>query len=155
VVADFDQNGTMDVFVVAGYGTYTPDSMNVGVAVSIEGGTNASGCPEWRMFRQDVQRTGYLSADDITENCAILAVEENPGQPFTLYPNPATRRIHLQGDFPAGAPVFLSLTDMQGRVVLAQPQVGSEVELNLPSGVYSWYVEAGGQVSRGRLIILH
>ncbi len=67
LVADFDKNGKMDVFVVVGYGTYTPDSQNCGKAIMLEAGKGQ--CPEWLMFRQDIQRSGFLSAQDIKASC--------------------------------------------------------------------------------------
>lgn len=155
VVADFDQNGTMDVFVVAGYGTYTPDSQNVGVAVSIEGGANASGCPEWRMFRQDVQRSGYLSAADITENCALLSASEPMREAFGVFPNPTEGWVRVKGEFPVGELVRLTLRDVQGKVVWSSLVGEQGVKVDLPAGVYCWIAEAGEVVSMGKLVITH
>lgn len=87
ICADFDGNGTMDVFVAAGYGTYTPDAQNIGKAFMMEAGKGQ--CPEWTMFRQDAQRSGFLSPLEINEACGTqsLNTHANAQESFP-YPNP-------------------------------------------------------------------
>jgi outer membrane protein assembly factor BamB len=99
LVADFDHNGTMDVFVVGGYGTYTPDSMNTGKAFMIEAGNGQ--CPEWLMFRQDVTRSGYLSPQDAAASCSeVLSVpaSENRNEGMSVFPNPAIDELTITGE---------------------------------------------------------
>lgn len=156
VIADFDQNGTMDVFVVAGYGTYTPDSQNVGIAVSIEAGQNATGCPEWRMFRQDVHRTGYLSQDDMDENCALVGLETEWVEPvLRVYPNPVSDYLNVE--LPDGVAGTFELYDSQGRKVRTVNVKSSlnRISLNLPAGLYVWNFvpNLGGEVQSGRLVV--
>lgn len=113
LVADFDQNGSMDVFIVAGYGTYTPDSQNCGKAFMIEAGNGQ--CPEWLMFRQDVQRSGYLSHQDIDQSCSevlsVTPVASDNG--VIVYPNPFTElfTVVTTGGY------SLEVLDLSGRVI--------------------------------------
>lgn len=96
LVADFDKNGKMDVFVVLGYGTYTPDSLNCGKAVLLEAGNGK--CPEWLMFRQDNERSGYLSAADIAKSCSLVLGEnqiEETNWP-TIFPNPNDGKFRIE-----------------------------------------------------------
>ena len=89
LIADFDQNGTLDVFAVGGYGTYIPDSLNTGKAFMIEAGEGT--CPEWLMFRHDIHRSGYLSSEEVELACSTTGVADNflNDFDFSIYPNPS------------------------------------------------------------------
>ena len=117
LIADFDQNGTVDVFVAGGYGTYEPDNQNTGSAFLIEAGVGD--CPEWLMFRQNINRTGFLSQEEIAENCALVATEEITETPVSLQiiPNPAQERIELRYQLPVAGPVSIELINSLGQVV--------------------------------------
>ncbi len=96
ICADFDGNGAMDVFVAAGYGTYTPDSQNVGKAFMMEAGIGQ--CPEWTMFRQDAQRSGFLSPQEISEACGTQSVNKHlSAQEAFPYPNPCHDFFSMTG----------------------------------------------------------
>jgi len=128
LVADFDHNGTMNVFVVAGYGTYTPDSQNTGKAFMIEAGTGK--CPEWLMFRQDAYRSGYLSQQDADSSCSVVLIApEHATESFdlTLYPNPTCDELFVtmnKGIFDTKK-LRLSIYNVNGQ------------EIILPSNCYS------------------
>lgn len=156
VIADFDHNGTMDVFMVAGYGTYFPDSQNVGVAFCIEGGQNATGCPEWRMFRQDVERSGYLSDQDIAASCAQVSVEAPVAPGATAYPNPATNSIRFEWPSHTTEPAKLTIFDLQGRIVAAEAayNIGERVGLEIAPGMYFWRLMQGGESTSGKIEVV-
>lgn len=152
VVADFDDNGTMDVFMIGGYGTYIPDSQNVGIAICIEAGNNASGCPEWLMFRQDVQRSGYLSASDIAASCAIVGMDEQLQSYVRLYPNPSSGKVTIQT---LSEGTFM-LYDLQGRMCNTVQVPAGAIDIwlgKLPAGTYIWSLINDLQIARGRLVI--
>ena len=99
IIADFDQNGTMDIFVAAGYGTYTPDSLNTGKAFMFEAGmgTGIPGCGEWLMLRHDTRRTGYLPQSEIDEKCdTTTAVSQISLNALEVYPNPSSGLFNVQ-----------------------------------------------------------
>jgi outer membrane protein assembly factor BamB len=55
VIGDFDRDGTLDVFVVGGYGTSSPSSDNHGRAYALRAGDgNGAG---WPMFRHDLRHS--------------------------------------------------------------------------------------------------
>ena len=115
LIADFDQNGTLDVFAVAGYGTYTPDSLNTGSAFMFEAGEGT--CPEWLMFRQDEYRSGYLSVEEIENSCNVTSV----ATPKLLIPhlevnpNPNNGVFNVQFTLTEDASVKMELSDMTGK----------------------------------------
>jgi outer membrane protein assembly factor BamB len=56
VIADFNNDGKMDIFVVGGYGTSSQPTQNHGRAYALTAG-NGSG-PGWPMFRHDLRHSG-------------------------------------------------------------------------------------------------
>jgi len=111
LIADFDKNGTMDVFIMAGYGTYTPDSQNIGKAFLLEAGIGK--CPEWLMFRQNIHRTGYLSTSYIDSVCMPVNIPDVKPELSLLscYPNPAQNHLYIQPP-PDGS---IEIIDILGR----------------------------------------
>lgn len=120
LIADFDQDGKAEVFTVAGYGTYTPDSQNTGIAFMLEAGAGV--CPEWLMFRQDVFRSGYLSPADIEAGCDTAMTGTGPMEGATtelqVYPNPAIGSVVVvEGEVGADEWMEVRMIDLAGKVV--------------------------------------
>ena len=146
----------MDVFVVAGYGTYTPDSQNVGIGICIEAGQNNTGCPEWRMFRQDVQRSGYLSSQDIAASCNALSIDMPSESMVSIFPNPAKDYIEIQTDELLAGVFKFELFDLQGRLQFQREYEGAQqrIEQEWTPGLYIWRVSTASQSISGKLEIL-
>lgn len=150
LLSDFDRNGSMDVFIMSGYGTYIPDSQNVGKAFMLEAGTGT--CPEWLMFRQNVHRTGYLSPDYVDSVCMPVSkqAELNGSESiFHAYPNPAQNTLCLS-PVPEGK---VRVIDAQGRSIDAKITAHTADQLWLDvsdygSGLKMIELEHAGQVYR-------
>jgi outer membrane protein assembly factor BamB len=56
VLADFNNDGKLDIFIIGGYGTSSPPSANHGRAYALSAG-NGKG-PGWPMFRHDLRHSG-------------------------------------------------------------------------------------------------
>jgi len=56
VIADFNNDGKLDVFVIGGYGTSSQPNLNHGRAYALSAG-NGTG-PGWTMFRHDLRHSG-------------------------------------------------------------------------------------------------
>ncbi len=56
VIADFNNDGKLDIFIIGGYGTSSPPSSNHGRAYALSAG-NGTG-PGWPMFRHDLRHSG-------------------------------------------------------------------------------------------------
>lgn len=121
LVADFDGDDSLEVFVVAGYGTYTPDSLNTGKAFMIKAGKGH--CPDWLMFRHDIHRTAYLSDDDIAADCHIsptgIAMEKPTENElnFLITPNPFADFVSINIDGNFHDPISVQIFDLEGRLV--------------------------------------
>ncbi len=152
LVADFDHSGTMDVFIVAGYGTYLPDSLNTGKAFMIEAG--AGNCPEWLMFRHDELRTGYLPQSEIDSVCLITSISptEKSNANISLYPQPAHESIVLECNLGSVIEIF----DVTGKMVINVIAPSSKFELNisrLSACSYIVSVAHDNKVSRLKLMV--
>ena len=151
LVADFDHNGTMEVFVVGGYGTYTPDSMNTGKAFMIEAGNGQ--CPEWLRFRQDVYRSAYLSLHDIDSSCSdVLIIDNETAANWSVYPNPADQEIYITGASEFTAEVY----NPEGKQMLkcGHLQSGQMIDVsNWPAGLYLLRIESFSGSTYKKLVI--
>ena len=162
LIADFDQNGTMDVFAVAGYGTYTPDSLNTGRAFMLEAGMGT--CPEWLMFRHDVKRTGYLSPEEVEEACEVSSIVNTSlsANSIAVYPNPNKGVFTLELDLPINTEVSVGLTDYLGRpIATLMPetslsgfqQLPLQCPEGLPAGLYFLEVAIDGGVVYHQMVV--
>lgn len=143
LIADFDQNGKMDVFIFAGYGTYTPDSQNVGKAFMIEAGIGT--CPEWLSFRRDEYRSGFLDrniTDTLCNPVTSSQSEMKSEREQRVYPNPCSNYLQISEK----EAVLIILRDLQGRIILTKDlEVEEQVNLeSIPSGLYFLEVKTNG-----------
>lgn len=151
LVADFDHNGTMDVFVVGGYGTYTPDTMNTGKAFLLEAGNGK--CPEWLMLRQDVYRSGYLSPNDINESCSeVLNLTSESHHDILMYPNPTDDYLTIEMKTSGRIKIW----DINGKILYDKFENSELVNLLMKdweSGIYIIEIEGGDKIFRNKFII--
>ena len=91
LIADFNEDGLMDIFVVGGKTDYPDFSKNYGRAYLLSVG-NGFG-PNWLMFQQNVRRTGSICAkpNSIKENQLL----------FNISPNPASDYIDIDINIPS------------------------------------------------------
>ncbi len=152
LVADFDKSGTMDVFVVAGYGTYTPDSLNTGKAFMFSAGIGQ--CPEWLMFRQDAHRSGYLSQQEIDAACNTLFVAPSSSDvfPVSIYPNPSRDKVTVDGV----GDLRISVYDLQGRCIFRSDMKNEKSDIDVSSwepGLYTIGILSGRKSSFSKLLV--
>lgn len=82
LIADFDNNDTIDVFIVGGYTQYPDFQNNYGRAYMISAGLGTG--PEWLMFQNDPMRRSNIC------NAPFVDVPETfPQKEIIIYPNPA------------------------------------------------------------------
>jgi outer membrane protein assembly factor BamB len=166
LVADFDQNGTMDVFAVAGYGTYTPDDLNTGKAFMIEGGVGT--CPEWLMFRQDVLRTGYLSEEEIAASCMPSTTTEPEwnASNVRVFPNPNSGlfSLELELELAESTTVQVQLMNTLGiqlntlipqQELIGRQQFSIQLPEDIPAGLYYLLIELDGQAVLFRNVVVN
>ncbi len=90
LVADFDKDGKMDVFIVGGHGEYPDFFKDFGRAylLSIAPGNG----PDWLMFQNDIWRRS-----NICEKKTSTIEEVNlPKEEISIYPNPTFGAINIE-----------------------------------------------------------
>ncbi len=84
IIADFDQDGFLDIFIVGGHTEYPDTWNNYGRAYAIS--TNSQGGPEWTMFRHDITRSAAVAIADTTN---FIGNIDKDNLFIEVYPNPA------------------------------------------------------------------
>ncbi len=91
LVADFDNDDTLDVFIVGGYAEYPAFQNNFGRAYLISAGKGNG--PDWLMFQNDIRRQSSLCA---YVPSVYIADAELPN--LSVFPNPTVSEITLSFD---------------------------------------------------------
>lgn len=155
LVADFDQDGSMDVFIVGGHAEYPNFFNDFGRAYLLSVGP-ANG-PDWLMFQNDIWRTS-----NICNNIMALGEPNSLLAGISFYPNPAHDFIKLELALDKTTRVSWSITDPLGREILAQiPKQFGEgrqtlliaLPVNLTPGMYFCCVWVNSERSVVKLII--
>jgi len=93
IIADFDKNDTLDVFVVGGHAEYPNIQNNYGRAYSVS--WRQGNGPDWTMFRRDHLRSACVCPDTLIDP-ATAHFEEDLIIDGLLFPNPATDDVNLR-----------------------------------------------------------
>jgi outer membrane protein assembly factor BamB len=120
VIADFDSDGKLDVFVVGGYGVYPPDD-NHGRAYALSGGGGRG--PGWPMFRHDLRHTGMygrLPGTVVPDDFSVVRGILVSGTLSDLYDSDDSRLVVHAGPTldPTEPPVWLTV---EGTASTASP----------------------------------
>jgi hypothetical protein len=162
LVADFDRNGTQDVFVVGGHTKYPDIENNYGRAYAISVGP-ARG-PDWLMFRRDIHRQACVCPD--TGASTGIFDQTVSRQSLKVFPNPMHQRSTFNIRLDQGADLQLAVYDLQGKMVqelvsawhpAGQHQFvfnRTSVQEGLPTGLYLVVAKTNGQrVSASRMVV--
>ena len=162
VVADFDNDGRLDVFVVGGYGISDPDTSNHGRAYALRAGEGA--LPEWPMSRYDLAHSacvdeawsGARRADGVRETGLLSG-----------RPNPFSTSTSIRYDVGAGGHVDLEIYDVTGRLVKSlvsgrkTPGTYSvswdgtdDASRKLPSGIYFVSFKSAAFSSTSKMLLI-
>ncbi len=112
VLADFNDDGKVDVFIVGGYGTSSVPADNHGRAYALTAGEGNG--PGWPMFRHDTYRSAFLDTGGTGSG-----EEQYPDHVLAAecYPNPFTITIFIRYEIPVAGEADLRLYDLAGRMV--------------------------------------
>jgi len=111
LVADFDDDDSLEVFIVGGYGNYPPHN-DFGRAYMITAGIGNG--PEWLMFQHDIRRQSSLC-----EEIPNSATELNSPEAFSikLFPNPSGSYVTIRFPNPKNENHTLLIYNAEGRIV--------------------------------------
>lgn len=138
LVADFDQNGSMDVFIVGGYGVI-PFADNFGRAYMLSVGKGNG--PDWLMFQNDIRRQSNVCGTGTTNVVEI----ESTASSFSIFPNPSNGDMRLQFEVGHYLDYSIQLYDIVGnKVELPTASIISSSQiaykLIVTDGIYSFKI---------------
>lgn len=109
VISDFDNDGTLDFFLVGGYSDYPDVSGNYGRGYAYS--TGGSGGPDWLMFRRDSVRSARVPLDS-----SVVFSKFNIPQNFSAeaYPNPFIRMLTIEYKLLQNTELCVSIYDITG-----------------------------------------
>ncbi|MGH1364064.1 MAG: FG-GAP-like repeat-containing protein [Calditrichia bacterium] len=156
VIADFDGDDILDVFIAGGYGVTPPTTANYGRVYAIS--TGSIGGPEWPMFRKDKVRSGRVDIAPPTGLESRTTTALAP-QSIKSYPNPATSIITIAIKNQINENFSLTVYDILGRSVRSfsgsQFQSVDITTDNLVRGVYFYKLIAGKnvEIAKGKFLL--
>jgi outer membrane protein assembly factor BamB len=110
IIADFDKNDTLDMFIIGGNTDYPDFSKNYGYAISFPIGVGQG--PDWLMFQKNIRRTGSFCDSPVS-------VKENEinSHLSNVYPNPFTERICITSKFSNEKILQIRIRDIFGNLI--------------------------------------
>jgi outer membrane protein assembly factor BamB len=122
IIADFDADGVLDLFIIAGKGRSDATSpTDYGYAFCLSWGVGTG--PAWTMFRHDEFRTGCL-CDSMGLPLNVAGSEQHGTPGLGISPNPSNGVFSVTANLDHPETITVSLTDVFGRAVI--PAIGQE-----------------------------
>lgn len=147
VIADFNKDGKLDVFVVGGHSEYPDIVNNYGRAYVLTGmtGTRAT----WPMFRYDERRSGCMPDTIQVVNSVNDASDE-----ITVRHWKYNQQLNVE--FSVDDHYTIQLIDLSGRVIRNAKLNGTKAVMNiegLTRGIYLLNTSCSGKQSTSKIII--
>ncbi|OGU60502.1 MAG: hypothetical protein A2X64_08565 [Ignavibacteria bacterium GWF2_33_9] len=156
IVADFDEDGTLDMFVIGGYTTYPDYESNYGLAISFKAGKGAG--PDWLMFQKNIRRTSsdYLDPVSVKDVPMLgkVIISPNPSSEYIIIDYPFNK--NEQVDMYETIRIFDVLgNEMQTTCIHKQStsQERNRIQINvsaLPTGTY--FLRTGSVVQKFMIV---
>ncbi|MFO7721845.1 MAG: FG-GAP-like repeat-containing protein [Bacteroidales bacterium] len=135
VIADFNGDDTLDLFIVGGFTEYPNFQANYGRGYALAIGKGAG--PEWKMFQRDY----YRSCSQCYPG-QIIGVEKSDPFPlkpqFSIHPVPVYKNgnLHIQSDTPGDYTV--QVFDLSGKLLYTGRNVSviNTAQISLEAGMY-------------------
>lgn len=156
LVADFDNDDTLDVFIVGGYGIYSATNMtgNFGRAYMVSAGKGNG--PDWLMFQRDIRRQSNFCSSITTDiNEETVLTKDN----FTIYPNPANSKINIDLKNKSSKELDINIYNSSGKLIYRVKNPNSEtLSINThewPAGIYLSVIKNGsGIIEQKKFVIV-
>jgi outer membrane protein assembly factor BamB len=134
LIADFDLDDTLDVFIVGGHAEYPNIANNYGRAYSVQ--LDKGFGPDWLMFRHDPKRSACLCNDSIV-NAVPYSIPKSK-MTFKVFPNPTFDNLVIEFQN-ANFPLTVTIANILG-VNLFMKEIFNQRTIlsisNLGSGQY-------------------
>ncbi|MFC2101170.1 FG-GAP-like repeat-containing protein [Bacteroidota bacterium] len=112
VIADFNNDSIIDVFLVGGHAEYPNTYNNYGRAYALKAGVGEG--PAWPMFRRDVRRSACVSIDTAT---SIIESKNDYIPYFGVFPNPFSHEVNIHIGLKESSDLVINVYDIRGRLV--------------------------------------
>ena len=121
VIADFDHDGLLDLFIVGGKGRSDSTSWNdYGYAFCLSWGDSVNGAP-WTMFRHDERRTGcYCDTTGVPLHINSPVIADAA---LSITPDPVSTECRISFPISVSQNVAMQVTNTLGEIVLSCPSV--------------------------------
>jgi outer membrane protein assembly factor BamB len=156
LIADFDKDGKMDVFIVGGHGEYPDFFKDFGRAylLSIAPGNG----PDWLMFQNDIWRRSNICEKKASaiEDVAL------PKEDINIYPNPSFGVINIELTLKEKSAVSIALYNLQGQKINNKEagllNCGKHLLLwdtpaQMPAGMYYFAIKIGNAMRYEKLLL--
>lgn len=156
LIADFDKDGKMDVFIVGGHGEYPDFYKDFGRAylLSIAPGNG----PDWLMFQNDIWRRSNICEKKTSAVAETFLQHEE----ISIYPNPSFGEINIELTLSEKVEVGIALYNLQGQKINSK-DVGFlnsgkylfqwETAAELLAGMYYFVIKVGEKIHHEKLIL--
>jgi len=116
LIADFNNDGLLDVFSAGGHAGYPDIENNYGAAYMVSWGEGNG--PDWKMFRRDYFRTACICNDSLlVEEEEPVSLEEFPSdETFTIFPTIFENGFYIESNLSLSN-MQVSLTSLNGALV--------------------------------------
>lgn len=152
LVADFDGDDSLDIFVAGGYGSYPNFQNDFGRAYMITAGKGSG--PDWLMFQQNQLRQSNICVDSAT---SVSEISEN-NQGINIFPNPSSATLTILLNNKSGEVSTLSIYNTLGEIVhLVRDINASETTLDISlwhRGIYMVMLSTENSKSFYRKVII-
>jgi len=151
IIADFDNDGKLDMFLVGGHAEYPNIQNNYGRGYALRIGDGFG--PAWPMFRRDVRRTACVCPDTTS---GVIQLYPDTFEARVL-PNPSDGSFEIRFLNPENKNVTLHIFSMTGRLIYSNNSVFNTFTLHeteLPQGIYLFRLMTDeNKIASGKLII--
>jgi outer membrane protein assembly factor BamB len=165
VIADFDSDGKLDIFVVGGHAESTQPQHNHGRAYAIKGGDGTG--PGWPMFRHDLRHSACFDGPLGIAEQKIPEMKGGLKACVRCYPNPMRGSVTLTYRNPDPGLVTLRIYDITGSLVrtLVEGERAQDICLIrwdrrdgngdvVPAGLYFCTLRAAGVAKTAKLTVI-
>ncbi len=155
LIADFDNDGNLDVFVVGGYTDYPIIEFNYGRAYLISIGPGSG--PDWLMFQHDVKRQSSMCPVPFTSASVQPEVDELKNA-TVVFPNPAADYVTFNLNTSHTDAALITIYSANGQCVQRTPansaQPNTIQTATWKSGLYFYHIQyENGQSEQGKFVV--